>query len=383
MTTEPEISATERLREDLRAVLPSWVVARVLVGLAWLLSLAVSDSIVPGGRTLHQVSGLLGWDGGYYAGIADAGYGPMVREALRFFPLYPLVGRAAGVLVPGPTALVMVVVANLAALGAGILLRRLVLFERGPEATPLAERAVWVLNLSPASFVLVWGYSESLFVLLAIATVLAARRGWFVAAGAAGMAAALTRPVGVLLATAVFIEAVRPWLRRAGAPGPSLPELAARAGAVAAPVLGVGVYLAWVGRAFGDAMLPFSTQGEFREVMDPVRRLGQGLVDLAGVERLGDGLHVPFVLVFLALLVVVARRWPSSYTVYAGLVLLVALSSDNLNSVERYAALNAFPLLIALADVLTTRRRELVALAVCGNGFVALCALAWTAVYVP
>jgi len=88
------------------------------------------------------------------------------------------------------------------------------------------------------------------------------------------------------------------------------------------------------------------------------------------------------VLAFLALLVVVARRWPASYTVYAALVLLAAISAENLNSVERYA-LNAFPLLLALADVTRTQRRERLALAVCGNGLLALSALAWLAVYVP
>jgi hypothetical protein len=385
--TEPagRRSATDRLRDDLRAVLPSWLAARALVLVAWILSIAVTNWLVPGGRTMHQVAGLSSWDAAYYRDIATVGYGGIDLAGLRFFPLYPIVGKVLGPLFLGHVDLALIVVANLAALAAGIVIRRTSLFEGRDPAT--AERAVWILNLSPAAFVLVWGYSEGLFVLLAAGAVLAARRRWFAVAGACAFGAALTRPLGVLLAAPLLIEAVRPWLGLLGgslsAPRPSLRTAAARLWAVAAPVLGLGLFLGWVGQRFGDPMLPFSEQGTYRQTMDPIHRLGRGVLDMVGTERFGDGLHVPFVLVFLVLLVIVARRWPASYTVYAALTLLVAVSSDNLNSIERYAALNAFPLVLAFADVLTTRRRELVALAVCANGFVALCALAWTGVYVP
>src|SRR4051794_990489 len=83
----PQQSATARLREDLRVVLPSWVAARALVAVAWFLAAAVADHEVTGGRTIHQASGLLGWDGGFYRTIAEAGYGALPAEALRFFPL--------------------------------------------------------------------------------------------------------------------------------------------------------------------------------------------------------------------------------------------------------------------------------------------------------
>ena len=46
------------------------------------------------------------------------------------------------------------------------------------------------------------------------------------------------------------------------------------------------------------------------------------------------------------------RRWPASYGAFAAAVLAVALSSKNLDSLERYA-LGAFPLVLALATLLT------------------------------
>jgi hypothetical protein len=362
------------LADDLRAVLPSWVTARLLVLLAWVLAAGVAEHWSPGGRTSHQQVGLIAWDGGFYRDIAVIGYAGLRTEVLRFFPLHPLAGRLLTPLAAGHAEVALVVLANVAALVAGVALRRLVVHERGDEA--LAERAVWALNLFPSAFVLVWGYAEALFVALAVGTFLAARRGRFALAVPLAAAAALTRPVGVLLAAPLLIEAARTWT------GASPRARVARAAAVAAPVVGLAAYLGWVGRTFGDPRLPFTVQDELRHTLDPVRGLAHSVAALADPGRMTDALHLPFVVAFIALAVVVARRWPASYTAFAVLVLVAAISADNLNSVERYA-LNAFPLLLALADLTDTPRRERLALAVCGNGLVALSALAWLAVYVP
>src|SRR4051794_38477850 len=172
------LSATERLRDepaagsglgrDVRAVLPSWIVARILVAASWFLARAVAESSLPGGRTLHQLSGLGAWDGGYYRDIAAVGYADLPRDAVRFFPLFPLVGRWLAAPFGLDRGIMLIVLANLAALAAGVLVRRLMLAEGRDEAT--AERAVWALNLFPSAFVLVWGYAEGLYVSLAVAT---------------------------------------------------------------------------------------------------------------------------------------------------------------------------------------------------------------------
>lgn len=353
---------------------PSWVAARALVLLGWVLAAGVIDHVAAGGRTAQQQAGLIAWDGGFYRDIAVIGYRGLDPEVLRFFPLHALVGRVLSPLALGHAEVALVVAANVAALVAGVLVHRLVLAERRDGA--LAERAVWALQLFPAAFVLVWGYAEALFVVLALGTFLHARRGRFALAGVCALAAGLTRPVGCLLAAPLAVEALRGW-RGASTGGRVL-----RSVAVAAPAVGFASYLAWVGLAFGDPLLPFTVQDDLRHTVDPVRGLLGAVAKLAGPDRFTDGLHLPFVLAALALLVVVGRRWPASYTVYAGLVLAVAMGADNYNSIERYA-LNAFPLLLALADVTGTVRRERLALAVCGNGLVALSALAWLALYVP
>jgi hypothetical protein len=115
---------------------------------------------------------------------------------------------------------------------------------------------------------------------------------------------------------------------------------------------------------------------------DPFSRMWQGLQDLVGPERFGDGLHVPFALGFVVLLVLTFRWWPASYGLFAGGVLVAALSADNLNSLERYG-LNAFPLVLTLAMVASDPRVERPVLVVSAGGFVALASLAWTGAYVP
>lgn len=372
-------------RADVRAVGPPWLAARVLVALAALLAGAMGDHWDIPRRALPLAEGLFAWDGAFYRDIATVGYTGLPTEALRFFPLYPLLGRGLGAVLLDHPALALVLVANAASFVAAVLLRRLARHELGDDAP--AARVAWLTALFPTAFVLVWAYAEGLFLVAAVGAFLAARRGRWWWAAAAGLAAALTRPVGVLLVVPLLIEAVRAWRDPDDGTGAGPPALG-RTGAVGAvvavgaPVVGLAAYLAYVGARFGDALAPFTVQTDLRGEANPLVRLVQGFGDLVGPERFGDGLHIPFAVVFVALLVVVFRRLPASYGWFTTFVLLAALSADNLNSLERYG-LNAFPLLLALAIVLGGERRERLGLAVGGCGLVALCSLAWFGVYVP
>jgi len=366
--------ADSQIVDDLRVVLPSWLSARIFVALAFILAVSVADHWVPGARTVPMRQGLLAWDGSFYRSIATDGYLNLPREALRFFPLYPLAARALTPFGLGDVSIVLVLLANVGSLVAAVLARRLVLFERSDPV--LAERAVWLIALFPASFVLVWAYAEALFLICALATFLFTRRNQYELAAVAALLGALCRPVGVLLAVPIAIEALRTWRGANGF------DRASRVIAVIAPVAGLSLYVGWVGRHFGDVRLPFTVQDQLRGQVDPFTRLVRGVGDLFGAERFGDGLHIPFAFLFIVLAVLTARWWPASYSAFAGLVLVAALSADNLNSLERYA-LNAFPLLLTLAVVLRPGRLERLGLAVCGSGMVALTALAWLGVYVP
>src|SRR4051795_1968048 len=103
-----------RVLPALRVALPAWLLARVLVGVAYATARYlerhghVDDALAH--TTIRQ--GLLAWDGAFYADIAQHGYAALPEPALRFFPLTPLLGRAVGGLGVGPRVGV-VILANI------------------------------------------------------------------------------------------------------------------------------------------------------------------------------------------------------------------------------------------------------------------------------
>lgn len=358
----------------LAAVLPAWGAARVLALVAWLLVQVTSKHLV-GHHSVGAVQGPFGWmawDGGWYQSIARHGYGGVSNEALRFFPLYPMLGKALAWLLGGNTQLALLLLSNGGALLAGVLLHRLVIFETGSPSK--ASRAVWYLALFPSSFVLVWAYAESLFLCAAIGAFLAYRKqrwGWAIVAG---LAAGMLRPVGCFLALPAIVEVAR-LHRRALRP--------ACMAAVAAPIAGLLAYLLWVGIRFGNWLAPYTVQQGLRgKTVNPVTRVADGLQHISGPEGLKQNLHLPFAFIFIVLLVVVLRRWPLSYGLFAGAVLLAALGSTNINSLERYA-LNGFPLILGLVVITENERIDRLVSAFSVAGFMALASLALVAAYVP
>ena len=151
---------------DLRVVIVPWLTARLLVGAGFVMAFAAADQLVPGGRPTALTEGLVAWDGTWYRDIAQMGYDALPTESLRFFPAFPLLGRAFAPLFAGRADIALVVIANLASLALAVAVRRLVLFERG--STQLADRAVWMVVLFPGAFVLSWAYAEAIWMLAAV-----------------------------------------------------------------------------------------------------------------------------------------------------------------------------------------------------------------------
>jgi hypothetical protein len=399
------------------AVLPQWLVARVVVlgalALAHLLVDRVHPATVGVAARVHQ--GLLGWDAGWYEAIARVGYRPLGHQSLRFFPLFPLAGRVLAAF-PGVSAgTALLLIANVSALVATALLRVLVLRETGDAR--LAGRSVWLLSLIPPAFVLVMGYAEAMLLVCTVGCFLAIRRGavptcppghpnpassgggdptmpidgapavrssplgagpaWW-AAAVLGLAAGLTRPLGVLLVLPVAVETVRRWPRADGK------ERLAAMAAVAGPVIGTGIFLGWSWGVFGDALLPLRVQtqaGHHGGLSDPLRTL---VDDARGVfhHHVGTALHVPWVVLAVVLVVICWRRLPASYSVFATAVVLVALSGTNLDSFERYA-LSAFPLVMVGASLIAEPRVERSVLVLAAAGLLGYALLAFLNVSVP
>jgi hypothetical protein len=376
----------QRLPESLREALLPFAVARVVVVGALGLAHFIVDRTHPSaaGVAARVHAGLLGWDAGWYETIARRGYGPLGRESLRFFPLVPLVTHAFA-WVPGlGDGPALVLLANAAALAATAMLYTLALRETGDGH--VARRALWILSLLPAAFVLVMGYAESVLLVLAIGCFLALRpppgeraaRPHFAVAGVLAFGAALTRPIGVLLVLAVVAEVVRWWPRLGRG------ERVAGLAAVAAPFVGLLAFLAWSKHTLGDWLAPLRVQLQSSHhggLSDPFATLYH---DATGVlhHHVGTALHVPWVLLALAVLIVCWRRLPAPYTLFAAAVLAVAAAGANLDSFERYA-LSAFPLSIAAALVLTETQLARAVVALLAAGLAGYALLAFLNISVP
>lgn len=373
-TTSVEAAVPPRWRDDARHVLVPWLVARVVVVGSLAVSRYLFTNIGHGRRPVALGQGLFAWDAAFYRSIAEHGYRSF-DGSLRFFPLVPVVTRIVGWVTGDAVALVLV--ANASAFVLAVLLARLVRRDLHDEVA--VDRAVWLVAIAPSAAVLVLGYAEATFMALAVATFLGLRsRRWWVAA-LCGYLAGLTRPLGALLTIGAAVEAGRGWR------GASTRERIERSIAVVAPAAGTGTFLAWVGARYGDWLEPLHLQqrgiarGGF---LDPARALRHSAQELLGRHHVGTGLHFVWALGFLALLVVVARRLPASYTAFAGTGLLLVLSSHNLDSLERYA-LSLFPLVVAGAVLIRSESVARPVLLLSVAGLVGYSVLAFFGVYVP
>ncbi len=324
-------------RGDFRAALAGWIEARIYVAAAYVTTLAIIDRLEPSRAFSPVDDGLIPWDGTWYRDLAGLGYdSPGLEGGVRFFPLWPLLGRVLGAVGDRPD-IALVIAANLLALVAGMLMHRVALQETDdPE---ISKHAVRIFSLFPSAFVLVLGYSEALFLTLALGFVLCARaRNWW-ATALLGFLAGLTRPVGGLLALPATVRAVRgdrrspmAWLAVASAP------------------LGTLTFLVWAERTQGGWRVPIDAQEELRgSVHEPITRIIGALIDGAAGDP-GELLHGGAAVILVFLLVVAVRKLSLDLWVYAVPSTILLFAAENLNSMERYA-LAVFPLVIAAGIV--------------------------------
>jgi len=223
------------------------------------------------------------------------------------------------------------------------------------------------------------GYAESLMMIAAVVSLIALRsRRWWIAA-IAGVVAGLTRPVGFLLVVPALVEVYR---ARKALPAKD------RVGAVAAvlgPAVGMGAYLVWAERRTGDLFYPLrvqqksTTRGAW---IDPFRAVWRAGREFGSGDHLSAGIHIVTALLLVALVVVLWRRWPASFTAYALAATMIGLSARNLDSLERYS-FSTVPFVVAAADLTGSGTRERIVLAALGALLVVGSVLAFSGVLVP
>jgi len=287
------------------------------------------------------------WDAHWYLLIADHGYGalednPSLAPANHrddtsgFFPLYPGIVHLVSYLTAplGGSITAALLVSNLALLGFLFLLSGWTEESYGPEA---ARGACMAVCIFPTSLFLSAPYSESLFLLLALATLMASRSNRPYLAFALAAAASLTRPVGVLLVLPLA------WSAFQGQAAGRVRALRA-ASALGAPA-GLLAFAGFCHFQFGDAGAFLARQERWRGAMGPPWTF---LTEYFQEPRAhgGSGSTVDLVMAVLALAVLPAvyRRLGVGLGLYTTAALLIPLSSG-LFSFSRLA-LAAFPLFL-------------------------------------
>ena len=192
------------------------------------------------------------WDGRYYLQIAAHGYPTALTHGMplaSFFPLYPLLVRAASPLFGGNWALtgiaVSFVTGAMACLAVGALAR-----ERAGDETGV--RAGWLMAVAPGAAFLSPAYAEGLAISLCAVTLLMLDRRRWLAAGVIGALATATSPLALPIVVAAAWAA---WRSRA--------PMAWRAPAIAS--LGFVSYCLYLWAHMGTPFGWFDAEGAGRE----------------------------------------------------------------------------------------------------------------------
>lgn len=286
------------------------------------------------------VGGWVQWDGYHYQRIVTHGYALHGEwPTIAFFPLYPLLVRLI-MPITGSFAVAAVLVSHVALFAALLLLYDLLVCD---WSRPVALRTIVLLLLFPMAAYFAAAYTESLALLLLVATIWAARREHWWLAGLCGLLLALTRLPGVLIAPVLAIE----YMQRRG-------WRAIRADALAftLPPLGLLGFMAYQWRAFGTPFAFMDAQRSWNQYLSPPWLIPQTMIGWLA-NGISWDLTLPIVqlvcwIIGLALLVLALRRLPLIYGLSALLMLLPAYLSNKSQSLPRYLLL-AFPLFVVVA----------------------------------
>ncbi|HTD58141.1 MAG TPA: mannosyltransferase family protein, partial [Solirubrobacteraceae bacterium] len=262
------------------------------------------------------------WDGAWYLVIAHYGYRPelgsLTASRTAFFPLYPLGVRGLADL--GLAPVVAGVLLSVTALAAALYgLHRLTTLEAVRlgliDRREVARLAVLLTALAPMAFYFSAVYSESLYLALSVGVFLCARRGRWASAAAFGALASATRSTGVVLLVPMLLlylygprEDRAPervgagerltlgaWPALARLTHSSRPRYRLRGDAlwmVLVPV-GLGLYMAHLAFAGGDALAPFHAEaawsrhfaGPYGGMWEGAKAALEGLRQLLSMQR--------------------------------------------------------------------------------------------------
>ncbi|GHO73616.1 hypothetical protein KSD_13870 [Ktedonobacter sp. SOSP1-85] len=298
------------------------------------------------------------WDTGHFIYLAQNGYTESWRTA--FFPLQPMLIAALTPLTHDNPLIASMCISNIAFLVLLVVFYRLVKEDFDQER---AERAILYLVVFPTAFFLAAGYTDALFLALALSCFYNMRRGHWWLAGLFGFFASLTRSAGVFLLVPFAYEYAR---QRQFALKRLLQPAVLSMGLVP---LGTGLFAAYCYLRFGDPLAFSHAQAHWnRQLTFPwmglldsalaVKR-SSGFLSFQSLRNLIDLGCDLLILGLLILCLVGPWRLPRAYLSYVlyGLVLwlffhLVTKTDERyaLESMSRYV-IELFPAFVLLATL--------------------------------
>jgi Gpi18-like mannosyltransferase len=327
-----------------------WFLAsRVVIAALGVVGVASFATLGPDGRAgtvldttaaLNPINVWHKWDAIWYEQIAEHGYAyqvgtPRGDAAAGFFPLYPMTVRLVRTVAPSIHFFwIGSLLSNLFALAALFLLARELVTDDE------LSRVLAVLLMSAGSFYLSIPYSESLFLLLVVATIAATRKGRFELAGLLAGAAATTRAHGLAL---LAVPALGCWLDARQSGGQRLRRTALTLALFAIPVL---AYLALLARDQGSWHALFSRQELWDNPSPYPLRAFTGFFEFP--RRISNWLHGAFWLMYAGLLLRYWRSIPIGEAVFCAGVFLISTQQEAFHGTYRYVV-PLVPLALAIA----------------------------------
>ena len=327
-----------------------WFLAsRLVIAALGVIGVAAFATIGPDGRSgsvldttaaLNPETVWHKWDAIWYQQISEHGYGyelgtPRGDAASAFFPLYPLTVRWARAAVPHLSFFwIASLLSNLFTLAALFVLARE--FVNDDEL----GRVLGIVMMSAGSFYLSIPYSESLFLLLVVTSIAAARRGRYELSGLMAGAAATTRAHGLAL---VAVPTLACWL---DARQPASRRLARALGSLLGFGVPVVMYLVFLAREQGTWHALFTRQELWDNPSPYPLRAFTGFIEFP--TRISNWLHGGFWFVYAALLVRYRRSMAPGEALFCAGVLLISTQQEAFHGTYRYVV-PLVPLTIALA----------------------------------
>ena len=305
-------------------------------------------------RKLRQI--MSRGDAAHYAALSDHGYlpGPLDitnhrSQQFAFFPLLPLLLRVVRY-VTTDVIIWGAVLSNLFFFLALVLLHKLTLAFGYDES--IARRTLFYLAAFPVSYFFSVPVTESLFLLLTVASFYAAKREHWWAAGVLGLFASAGRMTGILLLPSLLLLSWQMYR--------SL-QVRKILGLLLIP-FGLIVYSFYCWRMSGDALAYVHASvawGRKPSVffLSPLIKWLLNPHPIASAWNV-ELLHAATALLGFFCIYLLIRRREWAFALYTSMSIFVPLSSGILQSLERYT-MGFFPVFIALAIAVQSERSDI------------------------